>query len=51
MAFKTDSIRAATVVGRLATWAFTSPVARYAIRAAKSATNLTVTVVRRFTRR
>ena len=51
MAFKAGSIRVATVVGRLATWAFISPAVRYAIRAAMSATNLTVTVVRRFIRR
>ena len=51
MAFKAGSIRVATVVGRLATWAFTSPVARYAIRVAMSAIKLTVTVARRFTRR
>ena len=51
MAFKAGSIRVTTVVGRLATRAFTSPAARYAIRVAMSATKLTVTVVRRFTHR
>jgi hypothetical protein len=51
MAFKAGSIRVAMVGGRLATWAFINPVVRLAIRAAISAISITVTVVRRFTRR
>ncbi len=51
MNFKSGSVRAASLMGRLAGLALTGPVARFAVRVATAAANVAVTVARPFVRR
>ncbi len=51
MNLKSGSVRAASLFGRLAVLALTSPVARFGIRAVTTAANVMVTVARRFVHR
>lgn len=49
MKFKSGSVRAASLFGRLAMLALTSPAARLSITIASTAARLAVTVARRLT--
>ena len=51
MNFKSGSVRAASLFGRLAVLALTSPAARLAVRAVSTVFNVAVTVARRFVHR
>lgn len=51
MNFKSGSVRAASLFGRLAVLALTSPAVRFGIRAVTTAANVAVTVARRFVHR
>jgi len=51
MKLKAGSVRVASMFGRIAIVALTSPAARFAVRAATSGFNVVATVARRFVRR